>query len=107
MTHTRAHPQPARCLLTLVLLWAGNVWAGEVIITMPDAHIQSALSQICSWWHCWKNGATYPSDTALANSVIDQMVSTVSLGHYSTLAYLHGTLEIRYDYPREPIGSSP
>ena len=79
------------------------VWAGEVILTMPDEQIQSALRQICTWYACWKNGAIYPSDTALANSVIDQMVATVSLGHYPNLSYLQGRLEIRYDQPRELI----
>lgn len=87
----------------LLLLSTPNVSAGEVVITMPDTQIQSSLHQLCEWWHCWKDGATYPSDTALANSVLDQMVSTVSLGHYPNLAFLNGVLEIRYDTPQELV----
>ena len=87
-------------VLGLLFVMVPCASAGEVIITMPDGKIQAALQQLCEWWHCWKDGATYPSDTALAQSVVDQLVSTVSLGHYPNLAYLHGTLEIRYDTPQ-------
>jgi len=79
------------------------VWAGEVIITMPDAQIQAVLKQIGTWHHAWKDGRTYASDTVLGQVIVDQLVGVVSLGHYHSLAELGGQLEVCYDQPREPV----
>ena len=89
-------------ILALLCL-PSNAWTGEVIITMPDEQIQSALKQIGTWHHAWKDGTTYASDTTLGEVIVDQLVKAVSLGHYHSLAEIGGTLEIRYDQPREPI----
>ena len=79
------------------------VWAGEVIITMPDEQIQSVLKEIGTWHHAWKDGRMYASDTELGQVMTDWLVEVVSLGHYHSLAEIGGTLEIRYDHPREPV----
>lgn len=103
MTPAHSPPQWIPCLLSLLLLWVGDAWAGQVIITMPDDNIQAALHKVCEWWHCWKDDATYASDTALTQHVSDQLVQAISLGHYPDLAYIGGQIEIRYDEPQEPL----
>lgn len=91
------------CTVIWWLLLTTPVWAGQVIITMPDEQIQSALKQIGTWHHAWKDGATYASDTVLAQVIVDQLVEVVSLGHYHGLTDVGGVLEIRYDQPKEPV----
>ena len=87
----------------LWMLFMPVAFAGEVTITMPDAQIQSVLHQLGEWHHAWKDGMTYASDTALGQALVDRMVEIVSFGHYHSLAEVGGTLEIRYDEPRELI----
>lgn len=90
-------------LLFYFTMCCGIAHAGQVILTMPDEQIQSVLHQVCTWNHCWKDGTTYASDTELGQRVVDQLVETVSFGHYHSLEEIGGHLEIRYDEPREPI----
>src|SRR3990167_1366218 len=85
------------------LCLSSSAWAGEVIITMSDEQIQTTLKQVGTWRHAWKDGMTYASDTELGVVIVDQLVEAVSLGHYHSLAEIGGTLEIRYDQPRELI----
>ena len=70
---------------------------------MSDEQIQAALKQIGTWHHAWKDGVTHTSDTALGQALMDRMVEIVSLNHYHSLAEIGGTLDIRYDQPRELI----
>ena len=89
--------------MSLLLLFTPQLAAGQVIITMSDEQIQAVLKQIGTWHHAWKDDTTYASDTVLGGVIVDQLVEAVSLGHYHSLAEIGGTLEIRYDQPREPI----
>ena len=89
--------------MNLLLLFASPLVAGQVIITMPDEQIQSALKQIGTWHHAWKDGTTYASDTTLGQVLADRIVELVSLGHYHSLMEVGGQIEIRYDQPRELI----
>ena len=95
--------RPFACAVILSLWLIPVAWAGEVIITMPDTQIQSVLHQFGEWHHAWKDGTTYASDTALGQALVDRMVEIVSFGHYHSLAEVGGTLEIRYDQPRELV----
>ena len=89
--------------LVFCLLLAPPVMAGEVVITMPDEQIQAVLKQIGTWHHAWKDGRMYASDTELGQAIVDQLVGTVSIGHYHSLAEIGGMLEIRYDQSRELV----
>ena len=87
--------------LALALLTCGclpaTCLAGTVTITMPDNQIRYAIQEVCTWYHCWKDGATYASDEALAQEVADRLVRLVSVGHYASLEDVGGTLTIIYD----------
>ena len=89
--------------MSLLLLFTPLLAAGQVVITMSDEQIQSVLQQVGTWHHAWKDGVTYTSDTALGQALMDRMVEIVSLNHYHSLAEIGGTLDIRYDQPRELI----
>ena len=90
-------------LFLILVLWTPPVYAGQIILTMPDAQIQSTLKQVGTWWHAWRDGASYASDTDLVRWVVDRLVQVVSMNHYQTLAEVGGVVEIRYDEPREPV----
>ena len=90
-------------LLLCFFLLITPVHAGQIILTMPDEQIQSCLRQTGTWWHAWRDGASYATDQELAQWVIDRLVQAVSLNHYQSLSEISGTLEIRYDQPQELV----
>ena len=81
----------------------GVAHGGQIILTMPDAQIQSTLKQIGTWNHAWRDGATYASDQELAQWIVDLLVQVVSMNHYQSLAEVGGVVDVRYDEPREPV----
>ena len=88
-----------RIALGLLTWWGLTAlcWAGTVTITMPDDQIHYAIQEVCAWYHCWADGAMYPSEKALATEAANRIVWTISAGHYKTLEATGGKLTITYD----------
>ena len=100
MTPAHLLPRWALCLTTLLSLWAGVVWAGQIIVHLPDERIKEAITNLCSWHHCQSeaNGGE-KTDEAQLEWVTDQVVKAGSFGHYDSLHDIQGSLEVRYDAP--------
>ena len=93
-----------RVWFLVFLLWCPIVSAGEVTITMPDAQLRGAITEVCLWHSCESpaNGG-YKTDQEKLAWVMNWLIQIVSMNHYQGLEDIGGTLEIRYDQSRELV----
>ena len=85
--------------------WVGMCWLGltctaqaaEVTVRLPDVQLRGALDQLCAWWHCYKDGQTFATDTDRATWLGNILVQAVSLTHLSGLDALGATVAVRYE----------
>lgn len=73
------------------LLLMGTVEAAEVVLTVPDPVLADRLATARAWRHC----APDSSDTACLTTLMDKVMSFLTLGHDANLDAVGGTLEVR------------
>ena len=90
-----------------ILVWMflmPTALAGEVVLTLPDAQLRGAITEVCIWHSCESpaNGG-YKTDQEKLTWVMNRLIQMVSMNHYQGLDVIGGTLEVRYDQPREAV----
>ena len=92
------------CAVILSLWLIPVAWAGEVILTMPDAQLRGAITEVCIWHSCESpQHGGYKTDQEKLTWVMNRLIQIVSMNHYQGLEDIGGTLEIRYDQSRELV----
>jgi len=71
--------------------WVSPLYAGEVVIHLPDEKIKEYLLEICRW-----NGCPDAGENEMAACAADRLVSNISMGRYKNLSAIGGIVEIRY-----------